>query len=148
MTKSELIEAIAARGDLTKARAELIVNCVFDSMTDALRRGDGIEIRGFGSFSVRPYKPYAGRNPRTGNPVPVSAKKLPFFKVGKELRELVDKSRALNAQIIDDDLSLDDDLGELTLSQNVTVSEPSSRSEAGLELDEQAVISSNIEPSK
>ena len=93
MTKSELIEAIAARGELTKARAELVVNCVFDAMTDALKHGEGIEIRGFGSFTVRPYKPYAGRNPRTGNPVPVSAKKLPFFKVGKELKELVDQSR-------------------------------------------------------
>jgi integration host factor subunit beta len=101
MTKSELIEAIAARSDLTKARAELVVNCVFDAMTEALERGEGIEIRGFGSFSVRPYKPYAGRNPRTGNPVPVSAKRLPFFKVGKELKELVDQSR-LSSPIIDD----------------------------------------------
>jgi integration host factor subunit beta len=75
MTKSELIEAIAARGELTKAR------------------GEGIEIRGYGSFTVRPYKPYAGRNPRTGQPVPVPAKRLPFFKVGKELKELVNGSR-------------------------------------------------------
>ena len=89
MTKSELIDAIAGRGELTKARAELVVNCVFDAMTEALERGEGIEIRGFGSFSVRPYKPYNGRNPRTGQPVPVPAKRLPFFKVGKELKELV-----------------------------------------------------------
>ena len=93
MTKSELIEAIAARGELTKARAEMVVNCVFESMTEALKRGEGIEIRGYGSFTVRPYKPYAGRNPRTGQPVPVPAKRLPFFKVGKELKELVNKSR-------------------------------------------------------
>ncbi|MCH2109007.1 MAG: integration host factor subunit beta [Polyangiaceae bacterium] len=105
MTKSELIEAIAARGGLTRARAEAIVNCVFDSMTDAMRKGEGVEIRGFGSFTVRPYKPYAGRNPRTGRPVPVMAKHLPFFKVGKELRELVDKSRSL-APFLDDE---DDD---------------------------------------
>lgn len=103
MTKSELIEAIAARGELTKARAELVVNCVFDAMTEALQKGDGIEIRGFGSFSVRPYKPYAGRNPRTGNPVPVSAKRLPFFKVGKELKELVDQSRMNGNPLIDPD---------------------------------------------
>lgn len=90
MTKSELIEAIAARGDLTKARAEMVVNCVFDAMTEALQKGEGIEIRGFGSFTVRPYKPYDGRNPRTGQPVPVPAKRLPFFKVGKELKERVD----------------------------------------------------------
>jgi integration host factor subunit beta len=95
MTKSELIDAIAARADLTKARAEMVVNCVFDTMTGALKRGDGIEIRGFGSFTVRPYKPYAGRNPRTGNPVPVPAKRLPFFKVGKELKELVNNSMQL-----------------------------------------------------
>lgn len=94
MTKSELIEAIAARGELTKARAEQVVNCVFDAMTEALQRGEGIEIRGFGSFTVRPYKPYDGRNPRTGQPVPVPAKRLPFFKVGKELKELVNNSRS------------------------------------------------------
>lgn len=93
MTKSELIEAIAARGELTKARAEVVVDCIFDTMVEAMQRGEGIEIRGFGSFSIRPYKPYSGRNPRTGQPVPVAAKRLPFFKVGKELRALVDASR-------------------------------------------------------
>jgi integration host factor subunit beta len=94
MTKSELVDALAARRtDLTKARAELVVNCVFDTMTEALQRSEGIEIRGFGSFSVRPYKPYSGRNPRTGQPVNVPAKKLPFFKVGKELKEIVNESR-------------------------------------------------------
>jgi integration host factor subunit beta len=107
MTKSELIEAIAARGELTKARAEMVVNCVFDAMTDALQRGEGIEIRGFGSFTVRPYKPYDGRNPRTGQPVPVPAKRLPFFKVGKELKELVNNSRHL--AISGDDGGDDDD---------------------------------------
>src|SRR5271156_2269310 len=96
MTKSELIDALAARRpDLTKARAELIVNCVFDAMSEARQGGEGIEIRGFGSFTVRPYKPYSGRNPRTGEPVPVPAKRLPFFKVGKELKELVNASRHL-----------------------------------------------------
>jgi len=95
MTKSELIDAMAARSDLTKARAEEVVKCVFDTMTTALGRGDGIEIRGFGSFSVRAYKTYLGRNPRTGDPVEVPAKRLPFFKVGKELKELVNNSRHL-----------------------------------------------------
>ncbi len=95
MTKSELIDAVAARGELTKARAELVVNCVFDTMIEAMRQGEGIEIRGFGSLTVRPYKPYEGRNPRTGQPVEVPAKRLPFFKVGKELRELVNSSRHL-----------------------------------------------------
>ena len=96
MTKSELIDAIAARADLTKARAEMVVNCVFDTMTGALQDGQGIEIRGFGSFTVRPYKAYSGRNPRTGAPVPVPPKRLPFFKVGKELKELVNQSRLTN----------------------------------------------------
>ncbi len=99
MTKSELIEAIAARSDLTKARAELVVNCVFDAMMAALQRGEGIEIRGFGSFTIRPYKPYDGRNPRTGQAVTVPAKRLPFFKVGKELKELVNESRARAAEL-------------------------------------------------
>lgn len=110
MTKSELIDAIAARAELTKARAELVVNCVFDTMTEALQRAEGIEIRGFGSFTVRPYKPYDGRNPRTGQPVPVPAKRLPFFKVGKELKELVNNSRHL--QLVQDDDDDDDDDGE------------------------------------
>ncbi len=93
MTKSELIEAITSRGQITKARAELVVNCVFDAMTEALQGGQGIEVRGFGSFTVRPYKAYTGRNPRTGQAVEVPAKRLPFFKVGKELREIVNQSR-------------------------------------------------------
>jgi integration host factor subunit beta len=94
MTKSELIEAITTRGEITKARAELVVNCVFDTMIEALQRGEGIEIRGFGSFTVRPYKAYTGRNPRTGQSVDVPSKRLPFFKVGKELREIVNNSRS------------------------------------------------------
>src|ERR1700733_9610292 len=109
VTKSELIDAMATRSELTKARAELVVNCVFDAMTEALERGEGIEIRGFGSFTVRPYKPYSGRNPRTGAPVPVPAKRLPFFKVGTELKELVHNSRHLEITGGDDS---DDDHDE------------------------------------
>lgn len=89
MTKSELIEAVAQRSNITKSRAELVVNCVFDSMTAALERGEGIEIRGYGSFTVRHYHAYDGRNPRTGKAVSVPEKRLPFFKVGKELKALV-----------------------------------------------------------
>ena len=108
MTKSELIEAVAQRSNITKSRAELVVNCVFDTMTAALERNEGIEIRGFGSFTMREYKPYAGRNPRTGLTVPVREKRLPFFKVGKELKELVNNSTApvQESQDSDDD---DDD---------------------------------------
>ncbi len=89
MTKSELIEKLAQRKGLTRSRADLVVNTVIQSMTDAMDRGDGIEIRGFGSFAIRQYKSFQGRNPRTGEPVAVSEKRLPRFKVGKELREIV-----------------------------------------------------------
>jgi integration host factor subunit beta len=93
LTKSELIELISNKIKLPKGKAEQLVNCIFDSMVDSLKRGEGIEIRGFGSFTVREYKQYEGRNPRTGSPVHVAPKRLPFFKVGKELRERVNNSR-------------------------------------------------------
>ena len=93
MTKSELIESVAGKLVIPKGKAEMIVNIIFDSMTDALQRGDRIEIRGFGSFEVRQYKAYEGRNPRTGAKVEVKPKRLPFFKVGKELKERVDAGR-------------------------------------------------------
>lgn len=93
MTKSELIESVARQLKITKSRAEQVVNCVFDTMVESLKRGDGIEIRGFGSFTVRDCRPYEGRNPRTGEPVTVTQKRKPHFKVGKELKELVNSSR-------------------------------------------------------
>jgi integration host factor subunit beta len=89
MTKSDLIELVANKLHLPKGKAELIVNCIFDSMEESLKRGERIEIRGFGSFEIRHYKAYEGRNPRTGDPVGVQPKRLPFFKVGKELKERV-----------------------------------------------------------
>lgn len=116
MTKSELIEAVAERTKITKSRAELVVNCVFDAMTAALERGEGIEIRGYGSFTVRNYKPYDGRNPRTGNQVAVPSKRLPFFKVGKELKTLVNGGASGEAQpaldAADDDDDDDDDVDQ------------------------------------
>ena len=78
MNKSELVEALATRNGLTYKKSEEIVNIVFDSMAAALTAGDRIEIRGFGSFTVRHYKSYNGRNPRTGRPVPVPPKRLRF----------------------------------------------------------------------
>jgi len=108
MTKSELIDAVARRSKITKSRAEQVVNCVFDSMTTALERGEGIEIRGFGSFTVRQYKPYNGRNPRTGKSVPVPEKRLPFFKVGKELKELVNDGTGTIETDDDDDVDGED----------------------------------------
>lgn len=92
VTKSDLIETVAQKLHLPKGKAELIVNCVFDSMEESLKKGERIEIRGFGSFEIRSYKAYEGRNPRTGDPVGVQPKRLPFFKVGKELKERVNEA--------------------------------------------------------
>ena len=87
MNKSNLIDVLSTKEGLHEKTASEIVNIVMDGFTDALRKGGRIEIRGFGSFSVRKYDGYAGRNPRTGAKTEVGAKKLPFFKVGKELKE-------------------------------------------------------------
>ncbi len=92
MTKSELIETVAQRANITKNRAESVVNCIFDAMVAALERHEGIEIRGFGSFTIREYRPYNGRNPRTGKTVSVAKKRLPFFKVGKGLKAIINKA--------------------------------------------------------
>lgn len=89
MTKSELIQLVAQRTGVTRARAEIVVKCVFDAMCESLAEGEGIEIRGFGSFTVRDYRAYTGVNPKTHEPVTVDAKRLPFFRVGKELKERV-----------------------------------------------------------
>src|SRR5256885_8903060 len=89
MTKSDLIEHLCQVQKLPKGRAELLVNTIFDCLEQSLRRGERIEIRGFGSFEIRSYRAYEGRNPRTGSAVSVKPKRLPFFKVGKELKERV-----------------------------------------------------------
>lgn len=91
MTKSDLIEAVAAKGSLTKDKASIVVNSIFDMMVDALKKGDRIEIRNFGNFTVRKYPAYTGRNPKTGKPVKVGEKSMPFFKVGLGLKAKVDK---------------------------------------------------------
>jgi integration host factor subunit beta len=116
VTKSELIERISEKLKLPNGKAEQIVNCVFDSMVKALQEGEGIEIRGFGSFTVREYKAYEGRNPRTGETVHVAPKKLPFFKVGKDLRERVNSAfttgAAVGMAVTDDDDDDDDESDE------------------------------------
>lgn len=94
MTKADLIAVVADKLKFPWARAELLVDQVFSCMTQALQQGEGIEIRGFGSFTVRDYKAYEGRNPRTGDTVHVKPKRLAFFKVGKELRERVNQGRS------------------------------------------------------
>ena len=98
MNKSELIEAVAGRAKVTKKRAEEVVNLIFKSMVRAMVKGDRIEIRGIGSFVVKDYGSYTGRNPRTGESIQVKPKRLPFFKVGKELKELVDKKPVQETQ--------------------------------------------------
>jgi integration host factor beta subunit len=91
MTKSGLIESVADKTPhLSKKDTEVVVNTIFDAMTDALRRGERIEIRGFGSFQVIVREARDGRNPKTGEMVNIPAKRTPFFKVGKELKEMVD----------------------------------------------------------
>ena len=89
MTKTDLIELVACKLRLPTAKAELVVKCIFDSMERSLRRGERIELRGFGTFEIRHYDGYAGRNPRTGDHVDVMPKRLPFFKVAKEMRARV-----------------------------------------------------------
>ena len=89
MNKSELVEALAVKYGLSLKKAEEVVNAIFETLANALRAGERIEIRGFGSFVVNEYKSYTGRNPKTGEAIEVKPKKLPFFKVGKELRERV-----------------------------------------------------------
>jgi integration host factor subunit beta len=91
MNKSELIETLSVRYGLSLKRSEEVVNAIVDSMTGALISGERIEIRGFGSFVVNEYKAYLGRNPKTGEPINVKPKKLPFFKVGKDLREKISR---------------------------------------------------------
>jgi integration host factor subunit beta len=93
MNKSELIEALAQEIQVSHKEAAAITNTVIDTMVDALARGESIEIRGFGSFVIKQYDAYDGRNPKTGKQITVQPKKLPFFKVGKELRERVNNGQ-------------------------------------------------------
>ncbi|HUP66350.1 MAG TPA: integration host factor subunit beta [Thermoanaerobaculia bacterium] len=92
MTKAELVDEVARAIQVTKKQAETIVNVVFDSIVDSLRSGEKIELRGFGSFRLRSRKSRTGRNPKTGEKVEVPSKKIPYFKPGKELKELINDS--------------------------------------------------------
>lgn len=94
MTKAELVEKVSAKINLTKKDTERVVNIVFGSIIQALAGGDKVELRGFGSFRVRSRESRDGRNPRTGDTVAIPPKKVPFFKAGKELREMVDSKSA------------------------------------------------------
>ena len=89
MTKADLVEEVARVSELTKKHSETIVNTVFDSIIQALQRDDKIELRGFGSFRIRQRRSRQGRNPKTGDKVDVPAKRIPYFKPGKDLKELI-----------------------------------------------------------
>lgn len=103
MTKAELVEEVARAAELTKKDSEVIVEEVFKNIIQALNRGEKIELRGFGSFRVRQRDARRGRNPKTGAPVDIPAKRVPFFKPGKELKELI------NAHVDGDGFVFDDD---------------------------------------
>lgn len=94
MTKAELVEEVSRVSDLTKKHSELIVDTVFKSIIDALHRSEKIELRGFGSFRLRQREPRKGRNPKTGDKVDVPPKKVPYFKPGKELKDLINRMEA------------------------------------------------------
>jgi integration host factor subunit beta len=97
MTKADLVDHVTALGDLTRRDGEVIVETLFDSIIDALKSNDKVEVRGFGSFRSRQRKPRTGRNPKTGESVAVPAKRVPYFKPSKELRDLVNPGEANGA---------------------------------------------------
>ncbi len=103
MTKADLVDKVTALGDLTRRDGEIIVDLLFDSVIGALKSGDKIEIRGFGSFRTRQRNSRVGRNPKTGAKVEVPAKKVPFFKPSKELRDMINPkaTNALSTDSID-----------------------------------------------
>ena len=122
MTKAELVEEVARAAELTKKDSEVIVEEVFKNIIQALNRGEKIELRGFGSFRVRQRDARRGRNPKTGAPVDIPAKRVPYFKPGKELKELINAQAdgdGFEAGVFDDDDDDDDDIEEVE-SVNLT----------------------------
>ncbi len=106
MKKAELIMKVSEKENIPLKVAKAIVDTIFDGMIKSLEKGERIEIRGFGAFTLRHYGGYKGRNPKTGVTVDVPPKKAPFFKVGKELREMVNKGAASKAQPDSSEVSL------------------------------------------
>ncbi|HQR31525.1 MAG TPA: integration host factor subunit beta [Blastocatellia bacterium] len=121
MTKAELVEEVSKAAELTKKDSEVIVDEVFKNIIQALNRGDKIELRGFGSFRVRKRDARRGRNPKTGEPVDIPAKSVPYFKPGKELKELINGKQP--GEGADDDFDDDDDDfetgAEATATENI-----------------------------
>ena len=124
MTKADLVEEVVKVSRLSKKHAEIVVLAVFDSITEALHRDDKIELRGFGSFRVRKRRSRQGRNPKTGDRVDVPEKRIPYFKPGKELRELINEAvaQAERAAEADDILGLLENHSRTPVPQNVTFS--------------------------
>jgi integration host factor subunit beta len=101
MTKADLVEKVANVAELTKKDAEILVEVVFECIIDSLNRGEKIELRGFGSFRVRSRNSRRGRNPKTGASVDIPAKRVPYFKPGKELKELINDEPESSATAAD-----------------------------------------------
>jgi integration host factor subunit beta len=98
MTRSGLAERVAKKGKTSASQAELVVETIFDCMKRAFQRGERVEVRGLGTFRVRRYNGYKGRNPKTGEPIIVQSKRLPVFKVGRGLRILVAEYRPAKSE--------------------------------------------------
>ena len=92
MTKQQLVDRVAQRGEISKRVARIVVDLVFGGMTEELAKGGRVEIRGFGTFSIRQYEGYTGRNPRWGDKIEVKPKRMPYFRAGKELKERLESS--------------------------------------------------------
>src|ERR1700704_2806738 len=110
MTKADLVNDVANAAELTKKDAERLVEIVFESIIESLNNGEKIELRGFGSFRVRERGARRGRNPKTGDPVSIPAKRVPYFKPGKELKELINETGAPARSASDNPIGSSDDL--------------------------------------
>ena len=108
MTKAELVEDVARAAELTKKDAERLVEIVFESIIDTLNQGEKIELRGFGSFRVRERGARRGRNPKTGDPVNIPAKRVPYFKPGKELKELINEESTAPSAAVESNAGTND----------------------------------------
>ncbi|HUQ34284.1 MAG TPA: integration host factor subunit beta [Pyrinomonadaceae bacterium] len=114
MTKAELVEDVARAAELTKKDAERLVEIVFESIIDTLNQGEKIELRGFGSFRVRERGARRGRNPKTGDPVNIPAKRVPYFKPGKELKELINEEASSSTSASPESKAGTDEQGSLS----------------------------------
>ncbi len=114
MLKSDLVQVLVEERKVTQKQAEIAVETIFEAMRDALRGGENIEIRGFGAFHVKDYKGYRGRNPKTGEVIPVEPKKGVLFRTGKELRERINSpmraAEEAAAKVLDEDTPVRPDL--------------------------------------